>query len=230
MNYLSTISHLCLDFLFPPLCVVCEKPLFQHTSSICPSCQNKFEPTNLGNWIHKVRNKEGLTKAYSGWYFSHTIQTVIHSLKYQERAKLGLELGRMLANLLPIEDVGPMDMLTVVPLHTVKNRERGYNQAQWIGKALAKTWSVPFNPKLLQRIRYTESQTTLNSEERKENMANAFRVRKNVDQKAIGIVDDVLTTGSTLSACAQALRRGGAREVIAITCATPKPKIDKTAC
>jgi ComF family protein len=158
------------------------------------------------------------------------MQTVIHSLKYQERAKLGLELGRMLANLLPIEDVGPIDMLTVVPLHTVKTRERGYNQAQWIGKALAKTWCVPFNPTLLQRVRYTESQTTLNSEERKKNMANAFRVRRTIDQQAIGIVDDVLTTGSTLSACAQALLHGGAREVIAITCATPKTKTDQTVC
>jgi len=172
----------------------------------------------------------GLAKAYSAWYFSPTMQTVIHSLKYQERAKLGLELGRMLATLLPIVEVGPMDILTVVPLHTVKNRERGYNQAQWIGKALAKTWRIPFNPMLLQRVRYTESQTTLTSEERKKNMANAFRIREPLRQQSIGIVDDVLTTGSTLSACAQALHRGGAREVIAITCATPKPKTTKTVC
>lgn len=230
MNYVATFSRLCLDFLFPPLCVVCARPLPRRAGSICPSCREAFEPTNLGNWINKVRNKEGLSKAYSGWYFSPVVQAVIHSLKYQERAKLGLELGRMLAILLPVEEVKPIDVLTVVPLHTVKNRERGYNQAQWIGKALAKTWRVPFNPTLLQRVRYTESQTTLTSEERKKNMANAFRVRGTLTHQSIGIVDDVLTTGSTLSACAQALRRGGAREVIAITCATPKPKTNQTQC
>ncbi|NOZ03955.1 MAG: ComF family protein [FCB group bacterium] len=215
------VLHMLLDFLYPAKCLLCDT--FQKTTfnTICPNCKDAFRSTNLGNWINTVANPLGIDRAYSGWFFDNEIQKVIHSLKYQERAKLGRELGRYLAQELRYNSIGPLDILIPVPLHPVKKRERGYNQAEWIVKGLAEIWKVPYSLNRLVRRKYTISQTTLNAEERLRNMKDAFRVRKSVVGLNIGVVDDVLTTGSTISACAISLKKEGANQVVAISCSTP---------
>ena len=181
-----------------------------------------FEKTNLGNWIENVSHSEGLDGVYSGWYFNNQIQRVIHSLKYEERAKLGWELGHHLGNMFPSFQVGDLDFLVPVPLHSVKKRERGYNQAKWIAKGLSSIWGIPVDFSILKRKKYTETQTMLSSLERKENMDKAFEVKRMTTGLNIGIIDDVLTTGSTMSACAVMLKEKGFQSVFAITCSTPK--------
>jgi ComF family protein len=138
---------------------------------------------------------DGLDAARSGWYFTQGLDDLIHSLKYNDRAKLGLELGRHLGQLISPETFGHVDLLTAVPLHRVKLRDRGYNQAEWIGKGAAEIWHIPFKKQIIKRNRFTVSQTTLNKEERKTNMDNAFSVKRNVENMSIVIFDDVLTTG-----------------------------------
>lgn len=164
---------------------------------------------------------DGLDSVYSGWYFTHGLDDVIHSLKYSDRAKLGLELGRHLGQLISPETFGPVDFLTSVPLHRVKYRDRGYNQAEWIGKGVAEIWQIPFTKQILKRNRFTVSQTTLDKEDRKANMANAFNAQGNIENMSIVIVDDVLTTGSTMSACASTLKKAGAVHVYAMTVSAP---------
>ena len=181
-----------------------------------------FEKTNLGNWIENVSHSEGLDGVYSGWYFNDQIQRVIHSLKYEERAKLGWELGHHLGNMFPSFQVGDLDFLVPVPLHSVKKRERGYNQAKWIAKGLSSIWGIPVDFSILKRKKYTETQTMLSSLERKENMDKAFEVKRMTTGLNIGIIDDVLTTGSTMSACFVMLKEKGFQSVFAITCSTPK--------
>ena len=181
-----------------------------------------FEKTNLGNWVEKLSHSEGLDGVYSGWYFNDQIQRVIHSLKYEERATLGWELGHHLGNMLPLTQVGDLDFLIPVPLHSVKKRERGYNQAKWIAQGLSSIWEVPVDSSILKRKKYTETQTMLSSIERKQNMDKAFEVKKPMKGITIGIIDDVLTTGSTMSACAIMLKEKGFQSVFAISCSTPK--------
>ena len=122
-----------------------------------------------------------LDSIYSGWYFTHGLDDVIHSLKYSDRAKLGLELGLHLGQLISPETFGPVDFLTSVPLHRVKYRDRDYNQAEWIGKGVAEIWQIPFTKQILKRNRFTVSQTTLDKEDRKANMANAFNAQGNIE-------------------------------------------------
>jgi predicted amidophosphoribosyltransferase len=85
------------------------------------------------------------------------LDDVIHSLKYSDRAKLGLELGLHLGQLISPETFGPVDFLTSVPLHRVKYRDRGYNQAEWIGKGVAEIWQIPFTKQILKRNRFTNN-------------------------------------------------------------------------
>ena len=181
-----------------------------------------FEKSILGNWVENLSHSEGLDGVYSGWYFNDQIQRVIHSLKYEERAKLGWELGHHLGNMFPSFQVGDLDFLVPVPLHSVKKREREYNQAKWIAKGLSSIWGIPVDFSILKRKKYTETQTMLSSLERKENMDKAFEVKRMTTGLNIGIIDDVLTTGSTMSACAVMLKEKGFQSVFAITCSTPK--------
>ena len=83
-------------------------------------CQKIFKETGLENWKNEVSHADGLDGTYSGWYFTDSIQNVIHSLKYDERAKLGKELGFQLGILFPLEEIELVDALVPVPLHSVK--------------------------------------------------------------------------------------------------------------
>jgi ComF family protein len=112
------------------------------------------------------------------------------------------------------------DVIVPVPLHPARERERGFNQASLLAELLSKQTSIRCRP-LLQRIRYTTTQTALDRSERMENLHNAFRLRKKADVRGLRVllIDDVLTTGSTLSECARVLKRAGAISVHAATAA-----------
>ncbi len=114
----------------------------------------------------------------------------------------------------------PADVLVPVPLHPHRQRERGYNQAALLAQAFGKTVGIPVLTDVLFRCRNTVSQTTLNAQERRANVADAFTcVPGSVQGKQVLLIDDVCTTGATLEACSIALRTGGAISVWALTLA-----------
>jgi ComF family protein len=112
------------------------------------------------------------------------------------------------------------DIIVPVPLHPTRRRERGFNQARLLAELLSARISIRCK-EVLKRIRYTTTQTALDRAERIENLHNAFRLRKNADVRGLHVllIDDVLTTGSTLSECARVLKRAGAISVYAATAA-----------
>ena len=112
------------------------------------------------------------------------------------------------------------DIIVPVPLHPTRQRERGFNQAGLLAELLSARISIPCKS-MLERVRYTTTQTALDRAERMENLHNAFRLRKNADVRGLQVllIDDVLTTGSTLSECARVLKRAGATSVYAATAA-----------
>ena len=105
-----------------------------------------------------------------------------------------------------------------VPLHPTRERERGFNHASLLSELLSAQTSI-CSQRVLERVRYTTTQTALDRSERIENLHNAFRLRKNADVRGLRVllIDDVLTTGSTLSECARVLKRAGAISVHAAT-------------
>jgi ComF family protein len=178
-------------------------------------------PLNIENRVKELTVKDHIDFAYAGWEFGDELRVAIHSLKYDERAKIGLFLGKELGQYLGLNLIQSLDGLIPVPLHPVKYRERGFNQAEWIAKGLGDNWNQPVWNNLIKRVKHTESQTTLNRDERLNNMKTAFQLNKDVNGKIIGIVDDVLTTGSTISSMANVLKDGGAKQIIALTVTTP---------
>ena len=136
-------------------------------------------------------------------------QKLIHSLKYHGNKKLGYELGRMAATI--YRETGlfdTVDLLLPVPLHPKRMRQRGYNQSEWIARGIRSVTGIAVDTSSLSRIKKTESQTRKQIFERSENVEDIFRV-ENTDtlkNKHILLVDDVITTGSTMNACAEAMK------------------------
>ena len=147
------------------------------------------------------------------------VRNLIHDFKYNKREYLRRPLAEWLTETLddPRIIATPIDALVPVPLHATRQRERGYNQAQLLAEILSAEFHFPLLT-TLKRTRRTQTQTSFDRAERMENLRDAFVVRHNaaVQNKHLVLVDDVLTTGSTLNECARVLLKSGAASVRAI--------------
>lgn len=211
-----------LEYIYPRICFVCKTNPEAGDGLLCAACNDQLEPTQLGDWRADVTCSAGIDAAYSGWFFKGPLMNLIHTLKYSDCAKFGAVYGSKLGRLFEKEVKSQVDLITAVPLHSLKARERGYNQAEWLARGLSREWGKAVDFQLLKRVRATRTQTLLDASERQSNMRSAFRALKRVDGLRIAVVDDVLTTGSTISECAVVLKAAGASQVIAITCGTPQ--------
>ena len=143
-------------------------------------------------------------------------------MKYEKKFNVGIFLGKTLAN--KINSNRPdwkIDLIIPIPLHQLKKAERGYNQSFYIAKGIGKILDIPFSDRVVKRIKYTESQTTMTLNEREENISGAFKVinRNSVNGKTILIIDDVITTGATISECGKVLLEAGAKNIYAASVA-----------
>ena len=150
------------------------------------------------------------------------VREVIHQFKYARQIHLRHLVGRWLSAALEDERLRDrnFDLIVPVPLHPTRERERGFNQASLLSELISAQTSIR-SQRVLERVRYTTTQTALDRSERMENLHNAFRLRKNADVRGLRVllIDDVLTTGSTLRECARVLKRAGAISVHAATAA-----------
>jgi competence protein ComFC len=196
-------------FIRPPFCKRCGLP-YQGDLTTAFECTNCREME-----LH-------FSSARSAVVAKTIVLEIIHRFKYQRE----LWFEPFLADLLLREAVPALrkqnwDFIAPVPLHSVKEREREFNQAELIAKHLSVAAKIPLNNNLLRRVSPTMTQTRLTKQQRAENMRGAFAVRKGVklNGEKIIVVDDVFTTGATTSACAKALRAAGAGEVCVWTVA-----------
>ncbi|MEO7933866.1 MAG: ComF family protein [Chthoniobacterales bacterium] len=190
----------------PPFCQCCSHPFDGaiDTEFQCPNCQDR--PMHFTCAVAS-RHAQGL------------VRNLIHDFKYNHREHLRRPLAGWLADTLDDSRMTatPIDALIPVPLHATRQRERGYNQARLLAEILAAEFHFPLLH-TLKRVRRTQTQTSFDRAERMENLHDAFHVSQNtaVQNKHLVLVDDVLTTGSTLNECARVLLASGAASVRAI--------------
>lgn len=156
--------------------------------------------------------------------YSESCRAVIHALKYHGNPDVGDWLGWFMAMKTILSPGLPDDAAIIpVPLHPKRLRERGYNQSERIARGFAGASGHRVETGLLVRTRATATQTKLGEDERRENVRNVFRyaAEQPLDGQPVIIVDDVLTTGSTISECARTLKEHGAGHVMACVAATP---------
>jgi ComF family protein len=234
INPLPALSSL----FYPAACVVCSSAIDQ-TEYLCPDCRQRAprivapfcakcsEPFtgaitqtfSCANCEHRTLHFDSAVAAYRS---RGLVRKLIHEFKYGHHRHLRYPLAGWLEETLsdPRLRGRQFDLLVPVPLHPARERERGFNQATLLAELLAQKTAFPVRA-LLERIRYTTTQTAYDRSERMENLRDAFRLRKNRDVRGLHVllIDDVLTTGSTLSECARVLKRGGALSVYAATAA-----------
>lgn len=219
-----------LGLIYPPKCLICNRyQRSAQTPLLCDDCLAEIAalPLPEKDWFVTTRlhpqDNSGLDGAYAGWDFHANIQQIIHAMKYRRRPSLSQVLGSMLAQRLAsfLNEEHAHAVLVPVPLHRQRRRERGFNQSLLLAQALAKFWNLSVQPQALRRIRFTKSQATLDAAARWENVNGAFAPGPNLDLQGrlIFLIDDVFTTGATMTACASALKTAGASRVIGIALA-----------
>lgn len=205
-----------LDLFAPRLCVACQRRLSAGERVVCADCLHHLPLTLFSRNAYDnpmARLFWGLfpVERATAWFFYEAgteTANMVHAMKYYGREDVAEELGRMAATDWQADDFfDGIDCIVPVPLSKDRQRQRGYNQSALIAKGMALTTGLPVREEVLKRHSFHESQTHLTALERRENVDQAFSLDRaeGLEGKHLLLVDDVLTTGSTLIACAQQL-------------------------
>jgi len=202
-----SITQFADELLFPQFCNPCDEKLSIDEIIICKNCKKDFNEIISINRITELKSSHSLDFAYSGFWFDENLQNCMHGLKYQGFTKVvQYLLDPILALILKLISSHSIDYLVPVPLHSVKLRERGFNQAMVICNFISNEIDIPIL-NCISRDLWTESQTTLSINERQSNINNVFSLNKTIHNSNILIIDDVLTTGSTANECAKVIKK-----------------------
>lgn len=215
MLRLNDLKEGFINLLYPHLCLACGKNSPIASKIICTSCQYYLPKTNF----HKEKENT-FTDRFWGRFPFHTgaafyhftkggrVQSLIHNLKYNNRPEVGYQIGLQYGLILKEAPLyNDINSIIPVPLHPKRERQRGYNQSETFARGLAESMEISYFKNILHRTVATSTQTKKTRLERLENVGTAFELKNTAKFKGkkILLVDDVLTTGATLEACALTL-------------------------
>ncbi len=224
-------ATLALDIALPTLCVACREPV--DGEGVCADCWKKlsfiappycprlgipfvYDPGPDMLSMEAIADPPSYMRARAAVRFDEVARTLVHALKYQDRTDLAPIMGRWMARA-GRELLGDADMLIPVPLHWRRAWQRRYNQSGALARVIARHSTVKLRADLLSRVRATEQQVGLSRLQRAGNVQGAFEVspdqRAELQGRRVILVDDVLTSGATVDACARALLRAKAAQV-----------------
>jgi len=231
--------HAALDFLFPPLCHVCRSfipdagPL--HICSACrermpsivsPLCVVCGIPFTGAGEDHAcgscITSRHHVDAARAALVYDGVGRDLIHSFKYRNKTHLRRPLALLTIEVLSgFVRLRAPSLIVPVPLHRRRVRSRGFNQALLLAELFSSHWQIPLDRHNLRRSRWTEPQVNLSASDRRANVKGAFSIQNSdlIYGRRVLLVDDVLTTGSTVEECARVLKNSGASEVAVITVA-----------
>jgi ComF family protein len=227
----SHAAKLALDIALPTLCVACREPV--DGEGVCAACWAKlsfiappfcprlgipfvYDPGEGLLSMEAIANPPAYARARAAVRYDDVAKTLVHALKYQDRTDLAPTMGRWMARA-GREFLQDADLLVPVPLHWRRGWSRRYNQSGALARAIERQSGVKVASEALRRIRPTQQQIGLNRTQRASNVQGAFKVASHRQSEIQGarviLVDDVLTSGATIDACARALLRAKAASV-----------------
>ncbi|MGQ4275367.1 ComF family protein [Terrihabitans sp. B22-R8] len=234
-HWMRRAAQSALDVVLPPLCLACSSPIGSR-GALCPRCWGGLDlisrpfcerlgtpfDADLGlNLIspRAIADPPDFSRARGAVRFDGTGRLLVHRLKYGDRMDLSAAMAGWMARA-GAEVLAEADFLVPVPLHRTRLWKRRFNQAAELAKGVSRLWGVPVDHDILVRRKRTRSQVGLSRAQRARNLSGALAVpeamRGRVAGRRVVLIDDVLTTGSTLNAAARILRRAGAADVDAL--------------
>ena len=216
-----------LRFLYPARCLLCGDPgtrgldlcgpcfgELPWNRRACPRCAAPLPPDAdvdlCGSCLKALPTWD---EARSPLAYGYPVDKLIQGFKFNRDLPAGRLLGELLAEFLAAGLAAKPDFILPVPLHPARLRERGFNQAVELARPLRRRLKLPVRLDACVRVKATEVQSKLDAKERKKNLRDAFAVKKSVDGAHVAILDDVVTTGTTVEVLAQALKDAGATRV-----------------
>ena len=218
---ISRLAGSVVDLLFPLsclackregrfLCVECESGLARLEKPYCSLCASPGRSAVCSWCAAAPPSFEGISAPYR---MKGPVSEMVRGLKYRGVKAWAPHMAKLMARHLESRPV-PADTIVPVPLHRRRKRARGYNQSEVLARELSERAGLPLSPKLLRRVRDTPPQVSMTSnEDRRQNVVGAFEWKGDAGGLRVLVVDDVVTTGATISACASALKAGGAVSV-----------------
>jgi len=220
MRMTSSFLSRLIELISPRACVICGGRLAEGEEVMCSVCNLHLPRTGY----HRCADDNPLVKTFWGkihvrnaaslfFYNAHSSSSnILYSLKYRNHPEIGVYMGRMIAREYMADGFfDGIDMIVYVPLAHKRQRQRGYNQSREIALGISEMTSIPINDNAVVRTSYKGSQTHLGRWERQENVETVFVLKEPdaLDGKHILIVDDVVTTGATITACAKEISKAG---------------------
>lgn len=236
LNQLKILKTKCWRWLIPPICVFCND-IAEGNYDVCGACLEELPwlkqvcqccglalPENIaadqlcGQCLHQVRP---FNKTFGLFSYQSPVDRLITGLKFHQKLVYAELLGQLLGDYLLKQYDGKAlpECIIPVPLHQKRLRERGFNQALEIARPIARKLKLPIDLQSCERIRSTVSQTTLPAQKRYANVRNAFLVKSTFNAKHVAILDDVITTGHTITELANLLRKSGVEKIDVWCCA-----------
>jgi ComF family protein len=205
-----------LALLFPDRCAGCARL----GSLFCANCRATLAP-----YPRSLRQMPaGLSDLRIAYVFQSPLREAVHQLKYRKQRRVAEPLGLLMAEHIVAQPVAA-DAVLAIPMLAARLAERGFNQAEELAREVARLLDLPLLDKGLVRVRATEQQARLDARARAENMRDAFKWHGSPPAGRLLLVDDVLTTGATLGACAVALRAAGAQDIYGLALARSRPDL-----
>lgn len=212
-----------VSLFFPRYCMACEGSLVKGEKLICTKCllempKSNYHRDDQNPFCMKLKGRIPIRRVLALYKFSKSSRTqhLLHALKYKSHPEIGAALGRIYGDeLRAINFQEEIDLILPVPLHSHRKKNRGYNQSEEFGKGLSELLQVECSDRILKRVIKTETQTRRTKLQRWINVSDGFEVvdPSAVVNKRIFLIDDVITTGATIEACAQQLLQAGCREL-----------------
>lgn len=239
MLVLTELAQGFCDLLYPPACLLCQQnlPDEMRDNSLCTGCRGTID-LNIPPFCTQCSRHLGTTgkicrqcsdashdfdEAWAAALYNKEMRHLIHLFKYAGKTGLAKEFSRSIVSFLEQYSIrlNSYDLVTAVPLHSSRMRERGYNQGELLARQVAAALNIPCAPEILSRARATEYQARLSPKQRWTNIDGAFRIKhpERFQNKSILVVDDLFTTGTTASEIAKILKRSGAARVGILTLA-----------
>jgi ComF family protein len=224
-------ARLALDIALPTLCVACREPV--DGDGVCATCWAKlsfiappfcprlgipfvYDPGPGMLSMEAIADPPAYTRARAAVRYDDVARTLVHALKYQDRTDLAPAMGRWMARA-GRELLAEADVLVPVPLHWKRGWSRRYNQSGALARVIERQTGVKLSSEALRRVRPTQQQIGLSRKERASNVQGAFKVAADrqslIHGRRVVLIDDVLTSGATVDACARALLRAKAASV-----------------